>query len=103
MINVVFVCLGNICRSPMAEIIFRDMVEKEGLSLSFCVSSRGTSDCEEGSPMYAAASRNLLSHGLQGVHTAQKITLADIKNADYILCMDGGNFSDILANRGGLW
>lgn len=47
MISVLFVCLGNICRSPMAELIFKKMVEERGLALSFEISSRGTSDEEE--------------------------------------------------------
>lgn len=55
MINVIFVCLGNICRSPMAELIFKKTVEERGISGSFIISSFGTSDCEEGNGVYPPA------------------------------------------------
>ena len=93
MINVAFVCLGNICRSPMAELIFSEMAKERGLALSFCISSFGTSDCEEGNPIYPPARRTLEKHGIYGKHTARQITLKDVINNDYILVM-GGDFGD---------
>lgn len=101
MINVTFVCLGNICRSPMAEFIFKDMVEKEGLASSFFVTSYGTSDYEEGNPIYPPAQKTLAAHGIFGKHTAHKISLRDVINNDYILVMDSENLSDILALTSG--
>ena len=74
MISVLFVCLGNICRSPMAELIFKKMVEERGLALSFEISSRGTSDEEEGNPLYAPAARVLREHGVGGAHRAVQLT-----------------------------
>lgn len=93
--KVVFVCLGNICRSPMGEFIFKKMLEEDGLADKVEVISRGTSDCEAGSPIYPPALRCLKSHGVEGKHTAQKITADDIKSSGYILCMDSGNRFDL--------
>lgn len=96
MIKVVFVCLGNICRSPMAELIFKDIIKKRKLENSFRVSSSGTSDCEEGNPIYPPAARTLALHGIEGSHIARQITLKDIINNDYILVMDSDNLLGIL-------
>ena len=101
MINVSFVCLGNICRSPMAELIFKNMVEERNLAHSFDIKSFGTSDCEEGSPMYPSAKRTLDRHGIGGNHIARHISLNDVINSDYILVMDRSNLRDILALTGG--
>jgi protein-tyrosine phosphatase len=96
MIYVTFICLGNICRSPMAQLIFTDMVQKEGLELSFRISSFGTSDEEEGNSIYYPARQVLARHGITGEHRAKKVSLTDIKNNDYILVMDSGNLFDVL-------
>lgn len=101
MINVAFVCLGNICRSPMGELIFVNMIRERGIGPEFCVTSFGTSDCEEGSPIYPPAKRTLNLHGICGSHTARQITLKDVKNNDYILVMDADNLLDLLRLTGG--
>lgn len=101
MINVAFVCLGNICRSPMAELVFKNMVEERGLALSFRISSFGTSDCEEGSGIYPPAKRTLISHGIAGSHVARQISLRDVINNDYILVMDSDNLLQLLRLTGG--
>lgn len=101
MINVAFVCLGNICRSPMAELIFKKLVDEQGLSLSFNITSFGTSDCEEGNPIYSPARRTLERHGISGSHIARQISLKDVINNDYLLVMDGGNLFDLLRLTGG--
>lgn len=101
MIKVVFICLGNICRSPMAEAIFKKIVEDEGVSSSFAISSYATSDCEEGNPVYPPADRELKARGYNFTHRAQTVTLKDIKNADYVLCMDKLNYSDLMRLTGG--
>lgn len=95
MINVVFVCLGNICRSPMAELIFKKILADRGLTEKFSVTSCGTSSCEAGSPIYPPARNTLAAHGITGSHTARKITRADFENSDYILVMDSENLSDL--------
>lgn len=101
MINVAFVCLGNICRSPMGELIFKDMVRERGMESSFNISSFGTSDCEEGNPVYPPAKRALIRHGIAGNHTARQLSLKDVINNDYILVMDSQNLADVLALTGG--
>lgn len=95
MFNVVFVCLGNICRSPMAEAIFKKMIEDEGLGYSVKVSSYATSDCEEGNPVYPPAARVLKAKGYNFTHRSTQIELEDIKNADFVLCMDDGNLHSL--------
>ncbi len=101
MINVAFVCLGNICRSPMAELIFTGMVKERGLASSFRITSFGTSDCEEGNPVYAPAKKTLIMHGVPGNHIAKQISLKDVINNDYILVMDSSNLLDLLRLTGG--
>ena len=101
MISVLFVCLGNICRSPMAELIFKKMVEERGLALSFEISSRGTSDEGEGNPLYAPAARVLREHGVGGTHRAVQLTKKEVINADYVLVMDSSNLFDVLRLTGG--
>ena len=95
MISVIFVCLGNICRSPMAEAVFKRLIEEEGVERSLNVSSFATSDCEVGNPIYPPAQRKLKAEGYDFKHRSQQLTLADIKNADYVLVMDGMNYSDV--------
>lgn len=100
MIGVIFVCLGNICRSPMAEAVFKRLAEEEGVASFLSVSSFATSDCEVGNPVYPPAQRVLKENGYNFSHRSQKLTLADIKNADYILVMDGMNYSDVCRMAG---
>lgn len=99
--TVTFVCLGNICRSPMAEAVFSRMVEERGLALSFKINSFGTSDCEEDNPVYPPAQKALKERGYNFTHRAKKILLSDVKNADYILVMDSMNLSDLIRMTGG--
>ncbi|MDE6868016.1 MAG: low molecular weight phosphotyrosine protein phosphatase, partial [Clostridia bacterium] len=62
--------------------------------------SFGTSDCEEGNPIYPPAKKTLIMHGIAGNHIAKQISLSDIKNNDFILCMDKGNYFDLLQLAG---
>lgn len=102
MITVSFVCLGNICRSPMAEAIFKRLAEERGVASSLNILSFATSDYEEGNPVYPPAARTLAAHGLQGFsHRSRQITLADIKNSDYVLVMDHMNMTDIVRMTAG--
>ncbi len=101
MVSVTFVCLGNICRSPMAELIFKKLVEEKGLSSNFCITSFGTSDCEEGNPIYPPAARILKERGVKGEHRAKQLSLKDVLNNDYVLVMDSQNLLDILRLTGG--
>ena len=102
MTRVLFVCLGNICRSPMAECIFKDMVEKRGLSGKFFIDSAATSTEELGNPIYPPARRNLTAMGvpLTG-HRARQMTRSDYRDFDLILGMEIANIRNILRITGG--
>lgn len=92
MINVLFVCLGNICRSPMAEAMFRQMVADAGLSDQIHIDSAGTSNEEEGNPAHPGTRRILAKYGLsaQGL-ISRPLNQHDFTSADYIICMDDMN------------
>ena len=93
MIRVLMVCLGNICRSPMAEFIFRDMAEKRGLGKEILVASAGTSDEEYGNPVYPPAQRKLRALGIdcRGKY-ARQMTRADYDQYDLLLGMENQPF-----------
>lgn len=85
----------------MAELIFKKLVAERGLNLSFNITSFGTSDCEEGNPVYPPAKRTLERHNVAGGHIARHISKKDILNNDYILVMDTENLFDVLNIAGG--
>ena len=92
MIKVLFVCHGNICRSPMAEFVLKDMVKNAGLSHKFHIASAAASREELGNPVYPPAKRELARHGLscEGKR-ARQITQADLEEYEYIYYMDSRN------------
>lgn len=92
MIRILFVCLGNICRSPMAEFVLKDMVKKAGLASGFHIESAAVSAEELGNPVYPPARRELAAHGIscQG-KTARLMTRADYDRFDLLVCMDSAN------------
>lgn len=92
MVRVLFVCHGNICRSPMAEFILKDMVKKRGLAEGFHIASAATSAEETGNPVYPPARRELAKHGIGCAgKTARQVTKADYQAFDYILYMENYN------------
>lgn len=97
MIKVMFVCHGNICRSPMAEFVFRDMVKKIGLEKEIYIASSATSREEIGNPVYPPAKRKLKQHGIscEGKRAIQ-ITVDDYKNYDYIIAMESYNIRNMM-------
>ena len=100
MFAITFVCLGNICRSPMAEAVFSRLIKERGAAASFRVNSRATSDCEEDNPVYPPVQKVLREKGYDFSHRSTVLTAADIKNADYVLVMDGMNYSNVLRLAG---
>ena len=92
MIKIMFVCHGNICRSPMAEFIFRDMIKNEGLSDVFYVESAAVTTEELGNPVYPPARRELQKHGIRcDGHAAHQITRRELEEYDYLYYMDASN------------
>ena len=92
MIKVLFVCHGNICRSPMAEFVMKDLVKKAGRAEEFLIDSAATSREELGNPVYPPARRELNRHGIAcDGHCARQITRADLSKYDYIYYMDSRN------------
>ena len=92
MIKILFVCHGNICRSPMAEFVMKDMVKKAGVADRFEIASVAVSREELGNPVYPPARRELNSHGIAcDGHHARQITQADCDCYDHILYMDSSN------------
>ena len=92
MIKILFVCHGNICRSPMAEYVMKDLVKKHGLEDRVEAASAAVSREEIGNPVYPPARRELQRHGIAcGGHRARQITSADLERYDRIYYMDGSN------------
>ena len=92
MIKILFVCHGNICRSPMAEFVLKDMAKKAGRAHEFQIASCAASREELGNPVYPPARRELARHGIgcEGKF-ARQITEADLEEYDYIYYMDSRN------------
>ncbi len=89
MIKILFVCHGNICRSPMAEFCMKDMVKKAGISDKFEIASAATSTEEIGNPVYPPTKEVLAKHGISCTgKTARQMTKADYEYYDYIIAMD---------------
>ena len=98
--RVLFVCLGNICRSPTAEALFRDLVEREGLAGSFEIDSAGTGDWQVGNspdPRAVEAARSL---GIELKGRARQVTADDLERFDLIVAMDRKNHADLMAISG---
>lgn len=92
MIKILFVCHGNICRSPMAEFIMKDLVDKAGRSSEFHIESAAVSQEELGNDMYPPAKRKLREKGIPFERRrARQINGNDVKTYDYIIYMDAWN------------
>ena len=102
MTRVLFVCHGNICRSPAAEFVFRSMAERAGLADDFAVESAATSSEELGNPVYPPARKKLAEQGIACAgHRARQMTHADYDDYDLIVCMDQRNIRNALRITGG--
>ena len=97
MIRILFVCHGNICRSPMAEFVMKELVRREGLQAQIRVASAATSTEEIGNPVYPPAREKLRQHGIgcQGKRAVQ-LRRADYDRYDYLIGMDRWNLRNML-------
>ena len=92
MIKILFLCHGNICRSPMAEFVMKDLVEKAGCASEFYIESAAVSAEELGNPVYPPARRELAHHGIScDGKTARQMTRDDYDRFDLLICMDSSN------------
>ncbi len=100
--KIMFVCHGNICRSPMAEFVMKDMLKKAGFSESVTVASSATSTEEIGNPVHPGTRKKLSEYGIstEGKY-AVRITKEDYKLYDYIIGMDTWNLKNMLRIIGG--
>ena len=102
MIKILFVCHGNICRSPMAEFVMKDLVKKAGLEGEFKIASAATSTEEIGNRVYHPARRKLAEHGIscEG-KTARQMTQRDYREYDLLIGMDNANLRNMNRISGG--
>jgi protein-tyrosine phosphatase len=97
MIRVMFICHGNICRSPMAEFVFKDLVKKRGLEDLFIIASSATSTEELGNPVHHGTRNKLKEYGIstEGKRAVQ-LSKKDYEKYDYLIVMDGRNVTNTL-------
>ena len=102
MIKILFICHGNICRSPMAEFVMKNIVSTAGMGDEFAIESAATSSEELGNPVYPPAAKKLAEHGIGCAgHTARQLTAADYSRWDYLVGMDGANLRNMRRICGG--
>ena len=100
--NILFVCLGNICRSPMAEFVMKDIVEKDGRADGFYIASAATSYEEVGNPVHRGTRCKLAQYGISTAGKyAVRLEKSDYGKYDYIIGMDDYNIRAILRITGG--
>lgn len=100
--RILFVCHGNICRSPMAQFVMQDLVQKAGLGDSFQIASAATSREEIGNPVYPPARRTLTAHGIYcDNHAARQLQKIDYKQYDLLIGMDHANIRNMQRICGG--
>ena len=102
MTKILFVCHGNICRSPMAEFVMKDLVKKAGLESQFHIESAATSTEEIGNPVYPPARRKLAEHGIDCAgKTARQLKNRDYNQYDLLIGMDKANLRNMHRICGG--
>ncbi len=96
MTKILFVCHGNICRSPMAEFVMKNMVKEQGVEGDFHIESCATSTEEIGNPVYPPARKKLAEEGISCAgKTARQMTKEDYEKFDYIVAMDHFNLRNM--------
>lgn len=102
MTKILFICHGNICRSPMAEFVMKDLVRKAEREAEFSIASAATSTDEIGNPVYPNARRKLAEHGIAcDGHAARQLTRADYDDYDLLIGMDSANLRNMQCICGG--
>lgn len=102
MVKILFICYGNICRSPMAEFIMKDFVKKAGTEVQFYIESAATSTEEIGNPVYPLARRKLAEYHIDCAgKTARQLRKEDYERFDFLIGMDRGNLRDMQRICGG--
>lgn len=101
MIRILFICYGNICRSPMAEYLLRDLADKQGVGHLLSIASAATSTEEiwngQGNPVYPPARQQLAKYGISCAgKRAVQVQKADYAKYDYLICMDNRNVRDLM-------
>lgn len=100
--KILFICLGNICRSPMAEYVMKDLVQRAGRGQEFEIASAATSDEELGNPAYPPTQRKLAEHGIScQEHRARQLRKGDYTSYDLLIGMDNSNLRAIQRICGG--
>lgn len=100
--KILFVCHGNICRSPMAEYVMKYLVEQAQLTDQYMIASAATSTEEIGNPVYPPARRKLAEHGIScNGHAARQMTRADYQRYDLLIGMDSANLRNMTRIAGG--
>jgi protein-tyrosine phosphatase len=103
-IRVLFVCLGNICRSPLAEAVFRHQVAERGWSDRFDIDSAGTSGWHRGAPPDARSTETARRRGIELAGRSRKVIASDLRGFDYVIAMDAENraaLDELAAHSGG--
>ena len=96
MLDILFICHGNICRSPLAEFVMKDLTERQGLAGKFQIASAATSTEEIGNPVYPPARRMLAAHGISCAgKTARQMTKQDYAYYDLLIGMDHANLRNM--------
>lgn len=102
MVKILFVCHGNICRSPMAEFLMKELVRQAGQAEAFCIASAATSAEELGNPVYPPVRRKLAEHGIDCTgKTARQLTRRDYEDWDLLIGMDEENMAGMRRLFGG--
>jgi len=95
-VSVIFVCLGNICRSPTAHAVFRDLVEKEGLVADMLIDSAGTASWHKGKTADRRAIQTAQNRGIDMMDLRSRpVDMGDLMTFDYVLAMDYANYDDL--------
>jgi protein-tyrosine phosphatase len=97
MIRVLFVCLGNICRSPVAEAVFTHLVREAGLEDQIEIDSAGTGDWHVGQPAHRGTRAVLRENGIEYSGCGRQITQDDLQLFDYVITMDDENLANVRA------